>query len=259
MLGKWRIQWLFDREVPVEVSEKDGMRYLHLGSSTVQSAMKVADPVELVLSYTRAMMGFLLFCSQPRHAVMVGLGGGSLTKFLYHRMTGTRITVIENNAKVIQVARQCFVVPEDDERLQVELGDGQAWVAAHTQSCDVLMVDGYDGHSQVETLSTEDFYAAARGALDPAGILVVNLWSSDRRFDSYLQRIERCFEALALVPAERRGNVIALGFCCKPREARWSRLRAHAARLERRYGLEFGKILDGLRELNPHDDKGLRF
>lgn len=259
MLGKWRIQWRYDREVPVEVSEKDGMRYLHLGSSTVQSAMKVADPVELVLSYTRAMMGFLLFCGRPQHAVMIGLGGGSLTKFLYHRVPTTRVSVIENNAKVIQIARQCFLVPDDDERLHVELGDGQAWVEAHPQSCDVLMVDGYDGHSQVEALSTEDFYAAARSALDPAGILVVNLWSSDKRFDAYLQRIERCFEALALVPAERRGNVIALGFCRKPREARWSRLRAQAAELERRYGLDFRQMLDGMRELNPHTDKGLRF
>jgi spermidine synthase len=50
MLGKWRIHRLFDREASVEVSEKDGVRYLHLGSSTVQSAMRVADPAELVLS-----------------------------------------------------------------------------------------------------------------------------------------------------------------------------------------------------------------
>ncbi len=259
MLGKWRIHWLFDRDVPVEVSEKDGVRYLHLGSSTVQSAMNLSDPTELVLSYTRAMMGFLLFTALPRHAVLIGLGGGSLAKFLYHHFPATRITVVENNPKVIQVARQCFFVPEDDERLRVELGEGQAWVETHPQSCDVLMVDGYDGHSQVQTLSTEDFYAAARSALDPAGMLVVNLWSSDRRFDAYLQRIERCFEAIALIPAERRGNVIAFGFCRAPREVRWSRLLAQAGELERRYGLEYRSMLGGLRELNPHSDKGLRF
>ena len=42
------------REVSVEVSEKDGIRSLHLGSETVQSSMRLADPTELVLSYTRA-------------------------------------------------------------------------------------------------------------------------------------------------------------------------------------------------------------
>ena len=60
MLGKWRIHRLFDREGSVDISEKDGVRFLHLGSSTVQSAMRLRDPIELVLSYTRAMMGFLI-------------------------------------------------------------------------------------------------------------------------------------------------------------------------------------------------------
>lgn len=258
MLGKWRIHRLFDRDAAVEVSEKDGVRYLHLSSSTVQSAMKVSDPVELVLSYTRAMMAFLLFAPEPAHTVMIGLGGGSLPKFCYHRLPGARVTVIESNEKVIAVARQHFVVPDDDARFQVELGQGETWMAAHPRSCDVLMVDGYDGHAQVDALSTEDFYAAARRALDPDGVLVVNLWSSVREFDVYLQRIERCFETVLCVPAERRGNVIALAFCRRPRELRWTALRTRARELEAVYGLEFLRMVEGMRELNPHSDKELR-
>jgi spermidine synthase len=258
MLGKWRIHRLFDCEATVEVSEKDGIRYLHLGSSTVQSAMKVADPAELVLSYTRAMMSFLLFAAEPAHAAMIGLGGGSLPKFFYHRVQGSRVTVIENNEKVIAVARRHFGVPEDDARFRVETGQGETWVADHPRSCQVLMVDGYDSHAQVDALSTEDFYAAARRALDPDGVLVVNLWSSDMQFDACLQRIERCFETVVCVPAERRGNVVVLAFCRRPRELRWAALRDRARALERVYGLEFLRMVDGLRELNPHSDKELR-
>jgi spermidine synthase len=258
MLGKWRIHRLFDREASVEVSEKDGVRYLHLGSSTVQSAMRVADPAELVLSYTRAMMSFLLFTAAPAHAAMIGLGGGSLPKFFYHRMPGSRVTVIENNEKVIAVARQHFRVPEDDERFRVETGQGEFWVADHPGSCEVLMVDGYDSHAQVDALSTEDFYAAARRALEPDGVLVVNLWSSDSKFDACLQRMERCFETVICVPAERRGNVVALAFCRRPRELRWAALRSRARVLEAAYGLEFLRMVEGLRELNPHGDKELR-
>ena len=258
MLGKWRIHRLFDREASVEVSERDGVRYLHLGSSTVQSAMKLSDPAELVLSYTRTMMSFLLFAPEPAHAVMVGLGGGSVAKYFHRHLQGSRVTVIENNDRVIAVARQMFYVPDDDERFRVVAADGETWVSEHPGSCDLLMVDGYDGHAQVEALCTEDFYAAASPARHPAGLLVVNLWSSDRRFDAYVQRNEGSFGAVVSVPAERHGNVVVLGFCRRPRELRWEALRRRARVLEASYGLEFLRMLEGIRELNPHGDKELR-
>ena len=94
MLGKWRINRSVKRDVTVEVSEKDGIRSLHLGSDTVQSSMKVDDPYELVLSYTRAMMAFLLFHPRPEHVVMIGLGGGSMAKFVHRHLKTTRTTVI---------------------------------------------------------------------------------------------------------------------------------------------------------------------
>jgi spermidine synthase len=250
LFGKWKIHRAVDREVSVEVSEKDGIRSLHLGSDTVQSSMKLADPNELVLSYTRAMMAFLLFMPQPQRVLMIGLGGGSLAKFIYHHMPSVKTTVVESQPKVIAAARRYFHVPADDERLQVELAEGSRWVATHPRSCDVLMVDGYDGHEQVPELASEDFYAEARAALSEGGILVVNLWNSDRRFDVYLQRIERVFDAVACVPAEKRGNVAVLAFARSPGQPRWDDLRAEAYPLQTRYGLEFLKFVEGLRELN---------
>ena len=251
MFGKWKISRSVNRDVSVEVSEQDGVRSLHLGSDTVQSSMKLDDPYELVLSYTRAMMAFLLFRPQPEHVLMIGLGGGSLPKFVYKHLPGTRTTVIESEPKVIAVARQYFHLPPDDERLAVEVAEGGAWVAAHPHCCDVLMVDGYDRTEQVPQLCSEDFYASARAALSDEGVLVVNLWSSDGRFDAYLQRIESVFAAVVCVPAERRGNVAVLAFRRSPGKPRWDDLRAAARSLQSLYGLEFLIFVDGLREINP--------
>ena len=251
MFGKWKISRSVNRDVSVEVSEQDGVRSLHLGSDTVQSSMKLDDPHELVLSYTRAMMAFLLFRPQPEHVLMIGLGGGSLPKFVYKHMPGTRTTVIESEPKVIAVARQYFHLPADDQRLSVEVAEGGAWVAAHPHCCDVLMVDGYDSREQVPQLCSEDFYASARAALSDEGVLVVNLWSSDGRFDAYLQRIESVFAAVVCVPAERRGNVAVLAFRRSPGKPRWDDLRSAARSLQSLYGLEFLKFLEGMREFNP--------
>ncbi len=251
MLGKWRINRTVNREASVEVSEINGVRSLHLGSDTVQSSMKLADPYALVLSYTRAMMAFLLFRPCPEHVLMIGLGGGSLPKFVYRYLPATRTTVLEREPRVIAIARQYFQVPPDDERFRVLSAEGAAWVADHPACCDVLMVDGYDGREQGAELSSEDFYASARRALNDAGVLVVNLWSSDSRFDVYLQRIESVFESVVCLPAERRGNMAVLAFRQSPGQPRWDDLRAAARSLQTLYGLEFINFVEALRESNP--------
>jgi spermidine synthase len=66
----------------IEVVEERGMRVLHLGSHAIQSAMRVTRPWDLELAYTRAMMGFLMFNDTPQDVLMIGLGGGSLAKFI---------------------------------------------------------------------------------------------------------------------------------------------------------------------------------
>ena len=125
------------------MSEKDGVRSLHLGSSTVQSAMRISDPIELVLSYTQAMMGFLLFTPEPARVAMIGLGGGSLPKFVRHHMPTTRIIVVESNPRVISAARSFFEVPEDDQYFSIVLGQGEQWIADQAREENVLMVDDF--------------------------------------------------------------------------------------------------------------------
>ena len=59
----------------VGISEEGNIRSLHLGSDTIQSSMNLDHPAELVLSYSRAMMGWLLFAEEkPKHITQIGLG-----------------------------------------------------------------------------------------------------------------------------------------------------------------------------------------
>lgn len=242
----------------VEISERDGVRFLHLGNDTVQSAMRLSDPNSLELSYTRAMLGFLLFVAPPEKVLMLGLGGGSLAKFLYHRVPQTRLTAVEINSQVIAAARSFFLLPPDDERLQVIHGDAAEYVVAHP-GWDAILLDGFDSGCQVEVLATQDFYDHCAMALTRNGVLSVNLWGSDPNFDVYLKRIETAFDGRTLcLPSERRGNIIVFGFAGKPQYSEWETLRNRAARLEAELGLEYGDFVESLRSMNAHDRKGLK-
>ena len=70
---------------PLVISEERGVRHLHVGGEAIQSAMRLEDPWALELDYTRCMMAFRLFHAEPRRALMIGLGGGSLAKFVHRR------------------------------------------------------------------------------------------------------------------------------------------------------------------------------
>ena len=242
----------------VYVTERFGVRSLHIGSDTIQSSMRLARPNDLELAYTRSMMAFLLFKDAPQRVLLVGLGGGSLVKFIYHGMPRASIEVVEVNPRVVAVARQLFQVPPDDGRLAVRVGDGAQHMAQAAAAADVIIVDGYDGESQVERLSSRLFYCACRLKLNAGGVLVVNLWGSDRRFNDYLQRIDAAFPAGTLcLPAEKPGNIIVFAFRDLPGALHWSELLAKARTLEARYGIEFVKFVGGLRRMNQCDGQRL--
>src|SRR5690606_18780546 len=130
---------------------------------------------------------------------------------------------------------------------------------ASTERADVLLIDAYDGQSLARAFTDDAFYARARAALAPSGVLVMNLWSSDRAFDRNLRRIEGAFEAQCLcLPAERPGNVIVLAFSEAPLRLRWTELRECAQSLSDLYGLDFDSFVRDLRKMNRHDAQGLQ-
>jgi spermidine synthase len=81
------------------------VRTLHVGGEAIQSSMRIAEPYALALDYTRCMMAFLLFHPEPREALMIGLGGGSLAKFFHRRLRSTRVRVVELDARARGSAR----------------------------------------------------------------------------------------------------------------------------------------------------------
>ena len=223
----------------IEVTEERGMRVLHLGSRAIQSAMRLNRPWDLELAYTRAMMGFLMFNAMPQDVLMIGLGGGSLAKFIRKQRPQTRITAVEIDPRVIAAARMHFELPPDDETLTVIEADGALYVRQHPGCADVILLDGFDAGNQVEALATQTFYTACRRALKPGGVLVVNLWGRDSQFTEYFARLTRAFEGeVGWISVQNKTNVIVFGFTEPGATERLDAARPQLADLSKRYGLD---------------------
>lgn len=235
----------------IDIREEAGIRYLHFGTDWVQGAMRLSKPSRLVLVYTQAMLAFLLFRLPPRSVLMIGLGAASLVRFFRHAMPETHVTVIEINRDVIQVAHQFFRLPQDDDRLDVQVGDGLHYVQQTKLAFDAIMVDGYDHRARPGKLESLEFYRACRERLAPQGVLVANTFGRVRGHGQTKRHLRDVFgDGLVLLPSLDSKNVLVTAFADPPAPATAAQLRNRAARLKGRYELPFGKWVHELQRAN---------
>ncbi len=247
-------------EESVDVSEMDGVRSLYLGSETVQSAMRVKAPYELELAYSRGMMMFLLFMKQPKDVLMIGLGGGSVAKYIHHFLPEMQTRVVEINPRIIQVARSHFYLPDDDERLEVIEGDGVVYLQENGNTAELLLLDIFDSQGVPPEMYNQTFFDICEASLRLDGMMAVNLWGSDKNFDIYLQRIEQSFHDRVLVlRTGRPGNIVVFGFKRPPRDLRWSTLRERAKTLQENHKIEFLEFVEKLKDENLSTSNRLLF
>ena len=234
----------------VSFSDHGDIRYLHLGSTEwVQGSMWLDAPYEIHLEYVQRMMAWLLFVDPAavakRHAMQLGLGAASLTKFCRKRLR-MKTTAIELNPQVIAACRLWFKLPADDERLSVVLGDA-AQVVAHDHwrgSVDALQVDLYDHVAAAPVLDSVAFYSGCRQLLTADGCVTVNLFGRSSQYDHSLSNIVAAFGAdcvWAFKPT-REGNTIVLALREAQRPGRPA-LAERAESIQTRFGLPAPKWL----------------
>lgn len=241
-------------ESVVEVTEVDGMRSLHLGSATIQSSMKVKDPYALVLAYSWGVMSYQLFTPHAKAITLIGLGGGSITKYLWKYCPDVTQTVIELNPQVIKIARSHFFTPENDDRLTIIEGDGLMHIQQHPGACDVLIMDAFGSHGLPPDFCTQTFFDDCEQALMPDGLLAMNLWGSDKHFDVYLQRMEQSFEQRVLMmPTGKPGNIIVFGFKSELAMPDLKTLRVRARAAMKKHPIDFLDLIDRLQHHNPNN------
>lgn len=182
---------------------------LSFDSTLIQSCMRLADPQDLVLDYTRTMMGALLLNPSPTAVLMIGLGGGSMLKYLHQHVPGADLTAVEISQGVIDLRHE-FHIPPDSDRLRIVCADG-AWFVRHPpHTYDLILVDGFNGQGIVEDLCSRSFYSHCRKALTPDGLLVANVQADTDETRQILKRLDQAFEGgLITIESTEGGNEIA--------------------------------------------------
>jgi spermidine synthase len=201
----------------VNFSDWGDVRYLHLGTEWVQGSMKIDAPLEIELEYVQRMMAWLLFVEPTsvarRHAMQLGLGAATLTKFS-RKILRMRTTAIELNPQVVAACRGWFKLPADDTKLEIVIADAAAEVKRPKWhgAVDALQVDLYDHEAAAPVLDSETFYADCRALLTEDGCMTVNLFGRSSSYEKSLEKISSAFGTGAVwaFKPTREGNTVVL-------------------------------------------------
>ena len=242
-----------DEYGPMEIVDEATVRSLHFGSSARQSTMFHHDHDALALVYTRCMMTCLLFGAEPRTALLLGLGGGSLPKFLRRHFPGCQLDGGELRPMVVELARRYFHF-EEHSCTNVHITDAGRYLEKELPaSLDLILVDIHNADGMAQAVGEPGFFAACHRLLRGRGTLVINLFSGDREgfFRRVTQGLEEVFEEQVLyLPVARKRNCIALAFCHPLSGGLLQSLPRRAAELGSRYGIEFPDLLRELQKAN---------
>ena len=228
----------------IDVSEEEGVRYLHFGSRWIQGAMRIARPNSLELEYTRDMMFPLLLRlgrGWPRSVLLIGLGAASLTRFLHKHRPLAAQTIVEIEPRVVAAAQHHFKLPPEGARLRVEIADGTDYVASVDREFDLILVDGYDAQGRTGMLDTLPFYCNCLARLSARGVLAANLLTRNHGIRGALDRVRAAFDDRAVaLPKCESGNVVILGGAGDPIEIASRELLLRAQRLRAQTHLDLG-------------------
>ncbi|MFP4314626.1 MAG: spermidine synthase [Desulfovibrionales bacterium] len=224
-LSKWGAAVLVGDEVlhtsesryqNIYVTREGDVVTLRAGSLLARSsAMDWSDPYRHVIEYTEMMMVGTGYVDDPQSALVVGLGGGTVTKYLRRYFPEMRIVSVEFDEEIVPLAEQYFdFVP--DQGMEIVVMDGRRYLAKTREKFDLIFLDAFHGDYIPFHLMTREFLQMVQEHLTPQGVVVSNTWSSQKlsrresatyaevfgHFDSYMGR----HSANRIIVAKKNGG-----------------------------------------------------
>ena len=153
---------------------------------TRQTCITLNDPQYLYFPYARMMMGSLYINPNPKHILIIGLGGGTLSMAMRTLVPDATIDVVEIDPAVVKAARDYFSFKTDD-RLKVHEEDGRVFVKKAMKGgpqFDLVMLDAFEDDYIPEHLLTQEFLTEVKSILMPGAVVAANTFSSSGLYPS---------------------------------------------------------------------------
>lgn len=211
-----------------------------------ESRCDVRRPAHPLHQYSRLQMLGSLYPLNLRRALVVGLGGASLSKALLAQFPELQVDSIELDPEIVKLAHQYFFYRESERCRSIVL-DAREFLEKNNSTYDLIVLDAFDGLEIPGPLRTVQFYGLVKKHLNPGGVVVANLHCNSGNYDRDRVSLARQFEYT--LAYQGTGLVIVVA---APQE-----LRADTTRWSAAWGFPLEPLLL-LREKTAHFDSTVR-
>lgn len=163
----------------IEVS--DGGDRLNLqfneGLGTQSYYMKTGVLTDSYYDVLALIPGIVTTQSIQPQALVLGLAGGTLTRQLGEYYPNYRVTGVELDPAVMQLANKYFHLSE--QPIEVHIQDARQWLRASHKTYDIIYVDAFANEYYIPWhLTTVEFFETVADHLTPTGTVAMNIGSS---------------------------------------------------------------------------------
>ena len=173
----------------------------------LESAVDLADPLRLVVPYTRSLFAAAFFEPKPTNVLMIGLGGAGFHRVFMHAFPAARLQSVELDPKVWELC-QAKLAFKPTAQTPVAVMDGRLFVKRNRERWDWLILDAFRGGFVPPHLKTQEFYRECANRLSDRGVFVTNLHQDTELFAADLRTIQSVFPQVLLFQTHGRGNGI---------------------------------------------------
>lgn len=232
--------------------EPDGNYILSFGAKRlryVESEVNPKDELDLPVYYTQSMTTGLAYAGALDDAMIVGLGGGRTAWYHHKSVPGLKMTAVELDPEVAQIADTYFNV-RPEPGFDIDIVDGRVFLARTDKLFDIIMVDAYRGPFVPFHLLTAEFYKLVAAHLKPGGVAVQNVEPTTMLFDPAVATIKTAFDHVDFY--EGHGNIVIVAYNGPQKDD--AALKAIAAERQAKYGFRYDlTALLGRRFAPPYD------
>ncbi len=193
----------------VSILDYNGYRgLLFEGGNTIESLCNKNDPKELPLITNKIITLGLAYPQKPKKILMIGMGGGSTTRYIQYHVADAIITNIEIDPEVIKLSEEYFGV-SNNKNFKIIKDDGVKFLEKSTEQYDLIIIDAYGNNDSVPC-ANDNFYKQVAKHLSSDGVVVQNIFLKKFSLKKAIKRIGKSFRYIDLYDAG--GNIIVIGY-----------------------------------------------
>ncbi|HEX4638277.1 MAG TPA: fused MFS/spermidine synthase [Chthoniobacterales bacterium] len=172
-----------------------------------ESAVDLNDPTHLVVPYTTWIAASAIFHPTPKHALMIGLGGGGFNQFFEQAFPTATLETVEIDPKVSELAQK-YLAFKPSERDKVNVADGRMFLRHSKNVYDWIILDAFRGGFVPPHLKTLEFYKLAQAHMTSDALFVANVHTNSSLFASDIRTMRDVFPQLGIFEVPQTDNAI---------------------------------------------------